>query len=76
MPLNIPVLILPGLGNSGPEHWQSYWEREEPLFERVLQRNWETPHCQDWVARLNEVLEARSGLFIARLAAGPVNFFR
>ena len=26
----LPVLILPGLGNSGPEHWQSHWERRDP----------------------------------------------
>ena len=34
--MNGPVLILPGLYNSGPEHWQSHWERAHPEFRRVL----------------------------------------
>ena len=50
------VLILPGLGNSGPEHWQSHWERQDPSCERVLQSNWDKPQCQDWVARLDHVI--------------------
>ena len=54
------VLVLPGLGNSGPEHWQSIWEREGQHVERVLQREWDTPQCSEWVGRLNEILEARS----------------
>lgn len=24
------VLLVPGLWNSGPEHWQSHWERDRP----------------------------------------------
>jgi predicted alpha/beta hydrolase family esterase len=27
LPSSTPVLILPGYGDSGPEHWQSHWER-------------------------------------------------
>jgi predicted alpha/beta hydrolase family esterase len=51
-----PVLILPGLYNSGPEHWQSYWERAHPEFRRVEQDDWETPRCEDWVARLEDAV--------------------
>ena len=60
MSTKLPVLILPGLGNSGPEHWQSHWERQDPLCERVLQSNWDTPHCQDWVAHLDQIIGQRS----------------
>ena len=28
MTANLPVLILPGYGDSGPDHWQSHWERK------------------------------------------------
>lgn len=52
-------LVLPGLGNSGPDHWQSHWERLDPSCERVLQSNWDTPQCQDWVARLDHVIGKR-----------------
>ncbi|WP_343231999.1 alpha/beta hydrolase [Tahibacter amnicola] len=51
-----PVLILPGLGNSGPDHWQSHWERADSDCRRVLQDNWDTPDCRNWVLRLDEVL--------------------
>ena len=44
------VLILPGIGNSGPEHWQSIWEESHPEFTRVQQRDWDKPVCEEWVA--------------------------
>jgi len=50
------VLILPGLGDSGPEHWQSHWERQVPGSQRVVQTEWETPRCEDWVACLDAAL--------------------
>jgi predicted alpha/beta hydrolase family esterase len=60
MPL-APVLILPGLYNSGPQHWQSLWEARNPDFQRVNQDDWEGPACSDWVARLAEAVSERPG---------------
>jgi len=51
-----PVLIVPGIGNSGPEHWQSRWQSQEPDFQRVLQDDWETPRFTDWCGRLEEIV--------------------
>jgi uncharacterized protein len=51
------TLILPGLHNSDPEHWQSRWEARDKTMERVIQDDWETPHCAEWVARLDQALE-------------------
>ena len=50
------TLILPGLSNSGPEHWQSYWERQDSQCRRVLQHEWERPRCKDWVATLTRAV--------------------
>jgi predicted alpha/beta hydrolase family esterase len=50
------VLLLPGLYDSGPEHWQSYWEREIPDAARIRQRDWETPARDEWVATLEEAV--------------------
>ena len=50
------TLILPGLSNSGPEHWQSYWERQDSQCRRVLQDEWERPRCADWVATLSRAV--------------------
>lgn len=52
----VTTLLLPGLGNSGPEHWQSRWERADPTIRRVVQDDWATPRCGDWVARLSHVM--------------------
>ena len=54
------VLVAPGLSDSGPEHWQSRWQRLYPAFERVQQDDWETPDLPAWSQRLGEVL-ARDG---------------
>ena len=50
------ALILPGLSNSGPEHWQSYWERADASCVRVEQYDWETPACADWVTTLDRAV--------------------
>src|SRR5262249_12734040 len=46
------VLIVPGYGDSGPEHWQSLWERDNPGFQRVAQRDWLYPIRAEWVETL------------------------
>jgi predicted alpha/beta hydrolase family esterase len=50
------ILIIPGLGNSGPQHWQSLWEKQYN-FTRVQQQNWDEPVCADWVETLNNFLK-------------------
>lgn len=52
------VLILPGIGNSGPAHWQTLWEKSHPSFRRVIQRDWDYPVCSEWVATLERELSA------------------
>lgn len=50
------TFILPGLSNSGPEHWQSHWERMDSQCQRILQDEWEHPRCEDWVATLGRAV--------------------
>ena len=57
----VTTLILPGLGDSGPEHWQSYWEREDARCQRVVQAEWDRPRCSDWVSTLSAALSAVRG---------------
>lgn len=52
------ALVLPGLYDSGPEHWQTHWQRADASIRRVEQDDWATPHCLDWVARLEDALAA------------------
>ena len=48
------VLIHPGLGGAGEDHWQTHWERAFPDFVRVGQADWERPVYDVWAARLTE----------------------
>jgi predicted alpha/beta hydrolase family esterase len=52
------VLIVPGWGDSGPEHWQTLWERANPGFRRVVQRDWEHPIKTEWVETLGREIRA------------------
>ena len=47
------ILTVPGLGNSGPEHWQSIWERRLGDCRRVELGMWDRPHRNTWVNKLN-----------------------
>lgn len=49
------ILILPGWQNSGPEHWQSRWERDLG-YQRVEQHDWMRPLRGDWISRLEDVV--------------------
>ena len=49
------VLMLPGWQNSGPDHWQSCWERAHG-YTRVEQHDWQRPLRGDWISRLEDVL--------------------
>jgi len=55
------TLILPGIGSSGPDHWQSHWERQDRSCRRVQQKEWDAPRCADWVWHLDEVIATQTG---------------
>jgi len=58
----VAILILPGINDSGPAHWQSLWESSIPGARRVLQDDWDHPDCAAWVAALTHAVEmARQG---------------
>src|SRR5262249_60590008 len=48
-----PILILPGYADSGPDHWQSHWERTDARCQRVVQRDWLEPRLDDWLSVLD-----------------------
>ena len=55
-----PVLLVPGIFNSGPGHWQTLWEERLPGVHRVQQRDWEHPVCGEWVDTLDAAI-AKAG---------------
>jgi predicted alpha/beta hydrolase family esterase len=52
------ILIVPGWTNSGPDHWQTRWERRLSTARRVEQDDWDHPVRDAWVARLREGVAA------------------
>ena len=49
-------LILPGWQGSGPEHWQTHWQRLLPDARRVEQDDWQRPDPQRWVDALDQAI--------------------
>lgn len=55
------VITLPGLWNSGPQHWQTLWEQKHPEFRRIQHRDWNNPHRDEWVAELDAAIATSRG---------------
>lgn len=53
----IDILIVPGWTGSGPDHWQSRWERKLSTARRVEQADWDRPVLADWVERIVAAVE-------------------
>jgi len=51
-------LIVPGLGNSGPDHWQTFFETSGDNFKRIIQQEWDAPICNDWVSTIDIAVSA------------------
>jgi len=54
---DLDIFLIPGLGDSGPDHWQSRWEAKLPTARRVVQDDWSTPRLVDWEARIVAAVE-------------------
>ena len=59
--MDCDVLILAGIWNSGPTHWQTHWEHKHPGWTRVAHRDWNNPKCDEWVAELDAAIAGCEG---------------
>jgi predicted alpha/beta hydrolase family esterase len=50
------LLIVPGLGDSDPDHWQSRWQSKLSTARRVTQNDWDLPDRDLWVETLVETV--------------------
>lgn len=55
---DLDILMIPGLGNSGPDHWQSRWEAKLSTARRVEQADWERPMREPWVSAIMAAVRA------------------
>lgn len=56
--IEAPVLIIPGISNSGPQHWQSLWQQQDASLVRVPFAEWDEPDRLDWVATIDASVRA------------------
>lgn len=54
--LSPSVLTVPGLGSSGPTHWQTLWEQARTDTHRVELGMWDRPHRNAWVTKLDQAI--------------------
>ncbi|MEY4765638.1 MAG: hypothetical protein RI907_2311 [Pseudomonadota bacterium] len=52
----VRVLIVPGLNNSGPGHWQTWLQAKYPGAVRVVQTAWHQPELLRWSERIAQTL--------------------
>jgi predicted alpha/beta hydrolase family esterase len=55
------LLTVPGLGGSGPVHWQTRWETLYPDCRRVVQRDWDRPELDAWLQELAATITSAGG---------------
>lgn len=48
------ILILPGLGSSGPGHWQARWAERMSTAAIVEQAEWDEPDLDDWILTIEQ----------------------
>ena len=58
---DFPILIVPGIGNSDPLHWQSRWQASDRRYQRVMQSEWDAPRCNDWIVGLEQHVKQLEG---------------
>lgn len=55
---DVDILIVPGWSGSGPDHWQSRWERNFKTARRVQQQDWHYPQREQWTAAIASAVSA------------------
>jgi uncharacterized protein len=66
----IPILVVPGLGGSDDQHWQTHLQQAFPQAARVHQEDWDRPDLKKWLERLSRAVEARPGAVLVAHSLG------
>lgn len=65
------ILTIPGLGGSGPAHWQTLWEQGRADTVRADLGCWSAPRRNAWVTRLDQAIRAaRAPVILAAHSLG------
>lgn len=55
--MNTPILIVPGIGDSDANHWQTRWQRKSGTAVRLAIEDWENPECGLWIDAIDAAVE-------------------
>lgn len=55
----VRVVVVPGLHDSGPAHWQTWLQRHSRHALRVNQRDWSKPDLERWADRIETTLSSQ-----------------
>lgn len=59
--------MVPGIGDSGPEHWQSWIEEITGIFQRIHVSDWDDPSLPSWTEAIDRqvIQSTRRSLIVA-----------
>lgn len=58
------VLLVPGYTNSGPDHWQTLWQKANLNYQRVQQDSWNKPTAESWIWGVQKAIALLPGPII------------
>jgi uncharacterized protein len=58
------TIMVPGLRNSGPDHWQTWLESQLSETIRVHQSDWNTPDITSWVENVKAAIQSTENRII------------
>jgi len=59
------LLVIPGLHDSGPAHWQTWLQRQYSDARRVVQRDFSRAELERWAERIQSTVDNAGGEWIA-----------
>lgn len=54
---HLPAIVVPGIDGSGPGHWQTLLEADDPAATRFRPSSWTSPDLTDWLAALSTAVD-------------------
>ena len=68
--MTAPLFIVPGLGDSGPQHWQTRLQAGRAGTLRLLDAPWQSPDLDRWVEALERRLDGEPAVILVTHSFG------
>ncbi len=61
MSIQTTIVLVPGLNNAGPAHWQTLLQNKFVNIVRVKQDDWDNPSRKPWIAGIEQIVKTIDG---------------